>query len=75
MVLALSVLWFLFLIAVVLGIGAWMVFLWSVRSGQFTDAEETAARMLELDPSDQPRRRQDDAQGSEKTSKDERTNE
>lgn len=53
MVLALSVLWFLFLIAVVLGIAAWLVFLWSVRSGQFKDAEETAARMLELDAPDE----------------------
>jgi len=52
MVLALGVLWFLFLIAVVLGIAAWLVFLWSVRSGQMKDAEETAARMLELDASD-----------------------
>ena len=52
MVLALSVIWFLFLIAVVLGIAAWMVFLWSVRTGQFTDTEKTAARMLELDPED-----------------------
>lgn len=60
MVLALSVLWFLFLIAVVLGIAAWMVFLWSVRSGQFTDAEETAARMLELDPEDDPEGRTDE---------------
>ena len=54
MVLAVSVLWFLFLIAVVLGVGAWMVFLWSVRSGQFTDSEETAARMLELEEQDDP---------------------
>lgn len=49
MVLAVDVLWFLFLIAVVLGIAAWLVFLWSVRSGQLEDTEQTAARMLELD--------------------------
>ena len=70
MVLALSVLWFLFLIAVVLGIAAWLVFLWSVRSGQFADTEETAARMLELERQDLPRRQQDDPDGSKATPKD-----
>ena len=60
MVLALSVLWFLFLIAVVLGFAAWMVFLWSVRSGQFTHTEETAARMLELEEQGDPEGRADE---------------
>ena len=44
--------WFLFALTVVLGFTAWMVFVWSVRSGQFKDTEATAQRMLELEERD-----------------------
>jgi cbb3-type cytochrome oxidase maturation protein len=41
--------WFIMLLCLVMGLGAWCVFWWSVRTGQFRDAEETARLMLELD--------------------------
>jgi cbb3-type cytochrome oxidase maturation protein len=41
--------WILFLGVLVIGIGAWLIFLWAVRTGQFRDAEGTAERMLELE--------------------------
>jgi cbb3-type cytochrome oxidase maturation protein len=51
-VLALDLSWFLFLVCLAMGLGAWMLFVWSVRSGQFKDTEETAQRMLEMDARD-----------------------
>lgn len=47
-----SLTWFLFLLCLVMGLAAWTVFYWSVRSGQFRDAEAAAAEMLELDQLD-----------------------
>jgi cbb3-type cytochrome oxidase maturation protein len=47
-----SLTWFLFVLAVLLGIAAWMVFVWSVKTGQLDDADATAARMLELEEED-----------------------
>jgi cbb3-type cytochrome oxidase maturation protein len=44
-----SLTWFLFLLCLVMGLAAWTVFYWSVRTGQFRDAEAAAAEMLELD--------------------------
>jgi cbb3-type cytochrome oxidase maturation protein len=37
----------LILISVVLGAGAWLLFLWAVRSDQFDDAERAKHRMLD----------------------------
>jgi cbb3-type cytochrome oxidase maturation protein len=45
----LSLTWFLFLICIFLGLGAWLVFVWGVRSGMFRNAEDTSRRMLDLD--------------------------
>jgi cbb3-type cytochrome oxidase maturation protein len=46
---ALPFVWILFLGVLVIGMGAWLIFLWAVRTGQFRDAEGTAERMLELE--------------------------
>jgi len=40
---------FLILLSLALGIGAWLVFLWAVRSGQYDDPEGPKYRMLEDD--------------------------
>ena len=47
-----NITWYLFLLCLIMAISAWMIFWWSVRSGQFQDAEITAAEMLELDADD-----------------------
>lgn len=44
--------WFLFLLCLLMGLGAWLVFWWSVRTGQFQEADGAAAEMLELDRAD-----------------------
>lgn len=44
-----SLTWFLFLLCLIMGLAAWLVFWWSVRTGQFQQADEAAAEMLELD--------------------------
>ena len=44
--------WMTFLlifISIVLGVGAWLLFLWAVRSGQYDDVEGTKHRMLDDD--------------------------
>jgi len=44
--------WTVFLLAflcLVLGGGAWLLFLWAVRSGQFDDVERPKHRMLDDD--------------------------
>ena len=51
-VLALTLSWFLFLVCLGMGVAAWMLFVWSVRSGQFENTEDTAQRMLEMDGRD-----------------------
>ena len=51
---------FLIFLSLVLGIGAWLFFLWSVKSGQFDDLEGPAQSIL-MD---------DDAPVSPKVSKD-----
>lgn len=38
---------FLIFLSIVLGIGAWLFFLWSVKSGQYDDMEGPKHRMLE----------------------------
>lgn len=44
-----SLTWFLFLLCLIMGLAAWLVFWWSVRTGQFQEADQAAAEMLELD--------------------------
>ncbi|MBI5634938.1 MAG: cbb3-type cytochrome oxidase assembly protein CcoS [Nitrospirae bacterium] len=40
---------FLIFLSLVLGIGAWLFFLWAVKSGQYDDPEGPKYRMLEDD--------------------------
>jgi cbb3-type cytochrome oxidase maturation protein len=40
---------FLVIISLLLGIAAWAVFIWSVRSGQYDDPEGPKYRMLDSD--------------------------
>jgi len=39
----------LIIVSLLLGIGAWLFFLWSVKSGQYEDPEGPKYRMLEDD--------------------------
>jgi cbb3-type cytochrome oxidase maturation protein len=39
----------LILLSLALGVGAWLVFLWSVKSGQYEDPEGPKYRMLDDD--------------------------
>lgn len=45
----------LILLSLALGTGAWLFFLWSVRSGQYEDPEGPKHRMLEDDDEDRRR--------------------
>ena len=40
---------FLIFLSIVLGIGAWFFFMWSVKSGQYDDPEGPKYRMLDDD--------------------------
>lgn len=40
---------FLIVLSLALGLGAWVLFLWSVRSGQYDDPEGPKYRMLDDD--------------------------
>ena len=40
---------FLIIISLALGLGAWLFFLWSVKSGQYDDVERPKHRMLDDD--------------------------
>lgn len=42
-------LFFLIFLSIVLGVGAWLFFLWSVKSGQYDDVEGPKYRMLDDD--------------------------
>jgi len=44
-------LFFLILIALIIGIGSWLLFLWAVKSGQFDDIEGPKYRMFDDDDS------------------------
>lgn len=45
---------FLIVLSLALGIGAWLLFLWSVRSGQYDDPEGPKYRMLDDDDDAKP---------------------
>jgi len=44
----------LIVLSLALGVGAWLFFLWSVRSGQYEDPEGPKHRMLDDDEPDPP---------------------
>jgi cbb3-type cytochrome oxidase maturation protein len=44
-----STMYLLILISLAVGIAAWLLFLWAVKSGQYDDAERPKYRMLEDD--------------------------
>lgn len=43
----------LIFISTVLGVGAWLLFLWAVRSDQYDDVEGVKHRMLDDDPDEE----------------------
>jgi cbb3-type cytochrome oxidase maturation protein len=43
---------FLIVLSLALGLGAWLAFVWSVRSGQYDDPEGPKYRMLDDDEDD-----------------------
>jgi len=45
---------FLIILSLSLGVGAWLLFVWSVKSGQYEDPEGPKYRMLD-DEDDEPR--------------------
>ncbi|MGE0191809.1 MAG: cbb3-type cytochrome oxidase assembly protein CcoS [Planctomycetota bacterium] len=51
-VLAMSVIWWIFAVCLVMGLGAWLVFTWSIKSGQYDDVERAARDLLEQDAQD-----------------------
>jgi cbb3-type cytochrome oxidase maturation protein len=48
---------FLIILSLTLGLAAWLLFVWSVRSGQYDDPEGPKYRMLEDDEAEEERRR------------------
>lgn len=46
---------FLIILSIALGIGAWLFFLWSVKSGQYEDPEEPKYRMLDDEEDESPK--------------------
>lgn len=55
---------FLILLSLSLGVGAWLLFVWSVRSGQYDDPEGPKYRMLDDDEPPDPKRRRETPDGS-----------
>jgi len=45
----------LMFLSLFLGFGCWLVFLWAVRKGEFSDIERPKHRMLEEDEPDKPK--------------------
>jgi cbb3-type cytochrome oxidase maturation protein len=54
---------FLILLSLALGVAAWLLFIWTVKSGQYDDPEGPKYRMLEDDDDDEPRDRDGDGDG------------
>lgn len=50
---------FLIVLSLALGLGAWLLFMWSVRSGQYDDPEGPKYRMLDDDDEPPPPGRRD----------------
>ncbi len=48
-VVAMTVLWWIFAVCLVMGFTAWLIFTWSIKTGQFDDVEQTARDLLEQD--------------------------
>jgi cbb3-type cytochrome oxidase maturation protein len=48
---------FLIVLSLALGLAAWLLFVWSVKSGQYDDPEGPKYRMLEDDEDQEGRRR------------------
>jgi len=56
--------WTIFLlvfISIVLGAGAWLLFVWAVRSGQYEDVEGQKHRILDDDTDSTPGKTADDS--------------
>jgi cbb3-type cytochrome oxidase maturation protein len=51
----------LIVVSLLLGLGAWLFFVWSVKSGQYEDPEGPKYRMLDDDEDEPPRKRGPDA--------------
>jgi cbb3-type cytochrome oxidase maturation protein len=49
---------FLIIISLALGIGAWLFFVWAVKSGQYDDPEGPKYRMLEEDEEERGKKEQ-----------------
>lgn len=50
---AISETWYMFGLCVAIAFGAWFVFIWAVRTGQFKNTEQTARDMLDLDANEE----------------------
>jgi cbb3-type cytochrome oxidase maturation protein len=51
----------LIVVSLLLGLGAWLFFVWSVKSGQYEDPEGPKYRMLDDDEDEPPRAKGPDA--------------
>jgi len=51
---------FLIFISIVLGVGAWLFFIWSVKSGQYDDVEGPKYRMLDDEVPDEEKKKSED---------------
>jgi cbb3-type cytochrome oxidase maturation protein len=45
----------LIVVSLALGVGAWLLFLWAVKSDQYDDVERPKHRMMDDDPEDRDR--------------------
>ncbi len=59
----------LIIVSLALGVGAWLLFLWAVKSDQYHDVEEPKRRMMDDGPEEEPRKETSgatpDAEGGE----------
>ena len=52
MILAIDLAWILFVLAGLMGLGSWWIYVWAVQDGQFKSVEESAERLLSQDAKD-----------------------